>query len=106
MAHFREQRACIEFCLMLGKTAIECYEMLKRAFGVQTVDRYQTFQWYSRFKAGKTSTDDDERSGRPVSSSAPEMIERLRQIICEDRRRTIDEVSMLVGISRGTCHKI
>ena len=56
--------------------------------------RFQTFQWFSRFKAGRTSTDDDERSGRPVSSSTPEMIERVRQIIREDRRRTIDEVSM------------
>ena len=34
------------------------------------------------------------------------MIERVRQIIRENRRRTIDEVSMLVGISHGTCHKI
>jgi len=51
-------------------------------------------------------TDDDERSGRPVSSSTPETTERERQIIHEDRRLTIDEVSMLVGISHGTCHKI
>ena len=34
------------------------------------------------------------------------MIERVRQIIREDRRRTIGEVSKLVGISHGTCHKI
>jgi hypothetical protein len=34
------------------------------------------------------------------------MTESVRQIIREDRRRTIDEVSMLVGISHGTCHKI
>ena len=67
--------------------------------------RSQTFQWFSRFKAGRTSTDYDERSGRPVSSSTPEMIERVRQIIHEDRRRTIDEVSMLVEISCGTRHK-
>jgi len=60
----------------------------------------------SRLKAGRTSTDDDERSGRPVSSSTPEMIERVRQFIREDRHRTIDEVSMLVGISHGTCQKI
>ena len=66
----------------------------------------QTFQWFSRFKVGRTSTDDDELSGRPVSSSTPEMIERVRQIIREDRRRTIDEVSRLVGIIHGTCHKI
>ena len=33
MADFREQRACIKFCFKLGKTATECYEMLKTAFG-------------------------------------------------------------------------
>jgi len=33
MADFREQRACIKLCFKLGKTATECYEMLKTAFG-------------------------------------------------------------------------
>jgi len=33
MADFREQRACIKFCFKLGKTATECYEMLKTTFG-------------------------------------------------------------------------
>ena len=73
--------------------------MLKTTFGEQAMGRSQTFQWFSLFKAGRTSTDDDERSGRPVSSWTPEMIERVRQIIREDRRRTIDEVSMLVATS-------
>jgi len=76
--------------------------MLKTAFGEQAMGHSQTIQWFSRFKAGRTSTDDDERSCRPVSSSTPEMIERVHQIIHEDHRRTIDEVSMLVGISHGT----
>ena len=79
--------------------------MLKPAFGEQAMGRSQTFQWFLRCQAGRTSTDYDERSGRPVSSSTLEMIERVRQIIREDRRRTIDEVSMLVGIRHGTCHK-
>ena len=34
------------------------------------------------------------------------MIDSVRQIIREDRRRTTDEVSMLLGISHGSCHKI
>ena len=106
MADFHEQSACIKFCFKLGKTATESYEMLKTTFGEQVMGRSQTFQWFSRFKAGRTSTDDDERSGRPVSSSTPKMIERVRQIIREDRRCTIHEVSMLVGISHGACHKI
>ena len=33
MADFHEQRACFKFCFKLGKTATECYEMLKTAFG-------------------------------------------------------------------------
>ena len=106
MKDFREQHACMKFCFKIGKTATECYEMLKTAFGEQAMCRSQTFQWFSRFKKGIISTDDNERSFRPVSSSTPEMIERVRQIIREDRRLTIDEVSMLVGISHGTCHKI
>jgi len=106
MADFREQYTCIKFCFKLGKTPTECYEMLKTAFGEQATGRSQTFQWFSPFKTGRTSIDDDERSGRPVTSSTPEMIERVRQIICKDCRLTIDEVSMLVGINHGTCHKI
>ena len=105
MVDFREQRACIKFCFKLGKTALECYEMLKTAFGEQAMGRFPTFHWFSRFKPGRTLIDDDESSGRPVSSSTPEMIERVRQIIREGRR-TIDEVSMLVGISYGTYHKM
>ena len=105
MADFLEKSACFKFCFKLGKNATECYEMLETALGEQAMGRSQTFQWFSRFKAGGFSTDDDERSGRPVSSSTPEIIERVRQIIREDRRRTIDEVSMLVGISHGACNK-
>jgi len=106
MVDFHEQCACIKFCFNLGKTATECYEMLKTAFGEQAVGRSQTFRWFSQFTTGRTSIDDDEHSGRPVSSSTPEMIERMRQIIREDRCHTIDEVTMLVGISHGTCHNI
>ena len=69
---FHEQDASIKFCFKLGKTATECYEMLKTVFGEQAMGRSQKFQWFSRFKAGRISTDDDERSGPPVSSSAPE----------------------------------
>ena len=75
MADFREEIACIKFCFKLGKTAAVCCEMLKTAFGEQAMGRSQTFQWFSLFKAGRTSADDDERSGRPVSSSTPETIE-------------------------------
>ena len=106
MVDLCEQRTCIKFCFKLGITATEYYEVLKTAIGEQAMGHSQTFHWFSQFKAGRTSIDDDESCGRPVSSSTPGMIERVLQIIGKDRRRTIDEVSMLVGISHGICHKI
>lgn len=54
-------------------------------------------KWVSRFKVDRTSVDYDERPGRSMSSSEPEMIEKMRYITHEDRRQTIDEVSALVG---------
>jgi hypothetical protein len=63
MADFREESTCIK----LGKTHTECYEMLKTAFGEQAMGRFETFQWFSRVKAGKTLIDDDDRSGQTVS---------------------------------------
>ena len=55
MVDFRGQHACIKFCFKLGKTATECYEILKTAFGVQAMGRFQTSQWFYRFKAGRTT---------------------------------------------------
>lgn len=49
---------------------------------------------------GGTSVDDDERPGQPVPSSASEMIERVHDIIRENRHRTTNKVSALVGIRR------
>ena len=46
MADFREQRACIKFCLKLGKTATECYEMLKTPFGEHAMGRSQHFSGF------------------------------------------------------------
>ena len=65
MADFLEKCACIKFCFKLGKTATECYEMLKTTFGEKL---WVVPKHFSRFPG---STDDDESSGRPVSSSTP-----------------------------------
>jgi hypothetical protein len=57
----KEQRVYIKFCQKLGKTATETCEMLQQAFGEIALSRSKTFEWYSRFKNGRTSIDDDER---------------------------------------------
>jgi len=47
----RERRACIKICFKLGKTATECYEMLKTAFGEQATGCFQTKTQSSQWKS-------------------------------------------------------
>jgi hypothetical protein len=54
--------------MKLGKSATETLEMLFEAFGEHSLSRKAVFEWHSRFKAGRVSVEDDERSGRPNTS--------------------------------------
>jgi len=60
MAEIDEQRVCIKFCVRLGKTGSETFEMLKHAFGDLCMSRSRTFEWFGRFKNGRTSTANDD----------------------------------------------
>jgi histone-lysine N-methyltransferase SETMAR len=92
MAHFKEQRFCIKVCFKLKKTAVETHRMLVEAFGDNAMSQSKTFLWYKRFKDGRTSVDDDERSGRPSTSTTPKNIAKVLEAIVSDRRRTIQDV--------------
>jgi histone-lysine N-methyltransferase SETMAR len=61
---------------------------------------------YKRLKDGRTSVCDDERSGRPSTSTTPENIANVREAILADRRRTIHDVCEIVGLLYGTVKRI
>jgi hypothetical protein len=72
-----EQRVCIEFCVKLGKSATEVFEMLREDFGELSLSRTAVFEWHSRFKACRESVKGDERSGRPSTSKTTENVEKV-----------------------------
>jgi len=80
--------------------------MLQEAFGDNVMSQSKTFLWYKRFKDGRTSVDDDELSGRPSTSTTPENIAKIPEVILADRRQTIDDVCEIVGLSYGTIQRI
>jgi len=80
--------------------------MLQAAFGESCLSRSKTFEWYSCFKNGRRSFEDDPRPGRSSTSHTEEAVAHVRWIICADRRLTIKEVTEDVGIAFGTCQKI
>ena len=80
--------------------------MLHEAFRDNVMSQNKTFLWYKPFKDGQRSVDDDERSGRQSTSTAPENIAKVREVILADRRQTIHDVCEIVGLSYGTVERI
>jgi len=106
MAEVDEQRVCIKFCVRLGKTGSETFEMLKQTFGDSCMSRSRTFEWFGSFKIGRTSTANDDRSGRPSTATTPSKVEQVRAAVNQDRRRTIRDLCAEVGIGYGSCQRI
>ena len=74
--------------------------MWQQAYGEDCLSRTQCYEWYQRFKSGRTSIEDDPKSGWPSSSKGDDHIEKARSMIRENRRLTVREVSEEVGICK------
>lgn len=100
-----EQRVNIKFCVKLGKTATQTYELLRGAYGNET-SRVRVFEWHKRFVSGRTSVKDDTRQGRPAASWNENNVARIREIVQQDRTITVRMLSNALDISKTTRHQI
>jgi len=86
MADLKEQSVCIEFCFLLGKTAAETVTVLREAFKEEALSQARVYEWFSRFKHGDMSLEDQPRSGHPSTSTTDENIQKIRDAIMFDHR--------------------
>lgn len=78
--------------------------MIRQVYGDAAIS---SFEWRTLFKSGRTSLEDDnERSGRPLTSSTPENIETFQQLVHDDRPRTIHNIAAIVGVCYRTVQAI
>ena len=74
-----EERYAIKLCFKLGKNATKTNGMLQTAFRPSCINRASVFEWNKRFKEGRESVRDDERSWRSKEVWTPELIgQRIR----------------------------
>ena len=78
--------------------------MLTKAYGESDMSKTRVYEWYKRFQDGREDVEDDERPGRP--STTDENVEKVKEMIMNDRRITIREVADDIGLSIGSCHEI
>ena len=67
--------------------------MLRQACGEDCLSRTQYHKWYQRFKSGRTSVEDDPKSGGPSTSMDDDHVEKVLAVIRQNRRLTVREVA-------------
>jgi hypothetical protein len=77
------QRICVKLCLKLGAPSEKTHNMLFEAYGDDAMSQTTTYEWFKRFKNRRTSTDDDERSGRISTSRSEPLIAHVKILSTE-----------------------
>ena len=58
------------------------------------------------FKHGRTSLEDEARSGRPLDATNKEMCKKVRDLVYSDRRIQVEVIAQALGISHGSVSTI
>ncbi|UYV61688.1 hypothetical protein LAZ67_1005921 [Cordylochernes scorpioides] len=101
-----DQRTCIKFCVKNEIKFADAFRMLTVAYGEATLDRSNVYRWYKMFSEGREDVNDEERAGRPSTSTTDEKINEVEKMILANRRITVREVAEDLNISIGSCHSI
>ena len=70
------------------------------------MDQASVFEWHKRFKEGRESVRDNERSGRSKEIRTPKLICQIKNLMDKDRRVSIETISAQFDVSVGTAHTI
>ncbi|XP_032053001.1 protein GVQW3-like [Aythya fuligula] len=89
MERLLEQRYTIKFCVKLGKTGKETHDVIKEAYGDAAMGRSCVFEWHKLFQEGRERVEDDDRSGRPLTSKTNENVSRVKNVLNRVRRMSI-----------------
>ena len=101
-----DQRVNVKFCVKLGKSAKETYDLLKEVYGDECLSRTQVFEWFKRFKEGMEEIGDDQRPGRPSTSKTDANIEKVGEIVRQNCRLSIRAVAELINTDKETVRQI
>lgn len=89
-----------------GLTQQQSIERFRTAFGDDAPSRTTVFEWFSEFRRGRRSLDDEARSGRPVEATTEDNVAAVRTIVAEDARVTVAQLEVAIGISSGSIRTI
>ena len=101
-----EQRVAIKFCCKVNFSATKTVELIQKAYGDAALSRTTIFEWHKRFREGRESVKEDERSGRPTTSRTDDNIATIDKMIKGDRNVTSRLIADTLGIPKTVVLRI
>jgi histone-lysine N-methyltransferase SETMAR len=101
-----EIRVYIKIRVLLSATATDIHKDLVAVCGDQAPSYRTVAKWTQRYREGRESTEDDPRSGHPVTTITQVNVAAVRHQLEEDNRLTIDELAASTALSHGTVYTI
>ena len=101
-----EYHAVIRYLFLKGKTGKEIHSDLANVYGSSAASYAQVKFWVGEFKRGRTSLEDEARSGHPLDATDRETCKKVRYLVYSDRRIQVEEIAQALGISHGNVSTI
>ncbi|GBP96226.1 Probable histone-binding protein Caf1 [Eumeta japonica] len=73
-------------------------EKLDKYYGDSAPSISMVKKWFTEFRCGRTSTSDAERSGRSKEVITPEIVDKIHEMILDDRRMKMRELAHAVAV--------
>jgi transposase len=81
-------------------------ELLQKVYGSDSLSHSTAFEWFKQFREGWELLEDDELSGRPTTSRNEQTIEKVCQLVMQDRHITLRMLSVELNVSKDTIRAI
>ena len=101
-----EYLAVIRYLYLKGKTGQEIHCKLTNVYGSSAPSYAQVKFWVGEFKRGRTSLEDETRSGGPSDAADEEMCNKVRDLVNSDRLVKVEEIANALHISHGSVSTI
>ena len=102
----QDVRTIMKFLFLQGKRSPKIHGELEGVLKNNAPSEQTVQKWFRLFQEGRTSVEDNERSGRPSEASSPEMVQQVELLLPEDQRQTRKELAESADITAGSIHTI
>jgi hypothetical protein len=92
----------VKFCVKLGNSATETYDLLKKVYGDECLSRTQVFEGFKRFKEGGKRSEMINTLVIPAHKKQDANIEKVGEVVQQNRCLSIRVVAELINTDKET----